>query len=99
MSDIISIITSNTVLLLVCILIGVMIIIAIIKRFLWLFITAALAVGVYAGYLVYNGEDVPTNSDEIIEHGRKKIEDLKENAVKGRMMDQIKEQVLKNGQK
>ncbi|MCL2025307.1 MAG: hypothetical protein FWG92_00685 [Leptospirales bacterium] len=77
MQDIVSAMTSNKILLFLCVVICVMVVIAIIKRFFWLFVTAACVVLMYAGYLAYNKQEVPTTKDEIIDHGRQKIEDLK----------------------
>jgi len=81
MQDIISAVTSNKILLFICVVICVMLIIAVIRRFLWLFVIAALAVAIYIGYLAYNGKKIPSTKDEIIEHGRQKVEELKEKAV------------------
>ena len=80
MQDIISAVTSNKILLFICVVICVMLVIAIIKRFLWLFVAAALIVGIYMGYLAYSGQKIPSTKDEVIEHGRQKIEELKEKA-------------------
>ncbi|MCL1911804.1 MAG: hypothetical protein FWG13_06335 [Leptospirales bacterium] len=80
MQDILSALTSNKILLFLCVVICVMLVLAVIKRFLWLFVTAVLAVIIYAGYLSYTGQKIPVTKDEIIEHGRQKLEDIKEKA-------------------
>ena len=77
MQDTVSLITPNKILLFLCVVICVMVVIAIFKRFFWLFLTAVCVVLMYAGYLAYNKQEVPTTKDEIIEHGRQKLEDLK----------------------
>ena len=91
MQGLISAVTSNKILLLICVIICVMLIIAIIRRFLWLFIAAALVVAMYAGYLAYNGQKVPSTKDEIIDHGRQKLEELKEKASQELLDKKVKE--------
>jgi F0F1-type ATP synthase membrane subunit b/b' len=65
-------------------------------------VVAALVVVVYAGYLAYNGQKIPSNKDEIVEHGRQKLNDLKEKAAKEllkekeQIKERVKEEVMQN---
>ncbi|MCL1912115.1 MAG: hypothetical protein FWG13_07910 [Leptospirales bacterium] len=95
MEGIISSVTSNKILLFLCVVICVMLVIAVIRRFFWLFVTAAIAVIIYAGYLAYNGQKIPTTKDEIIEHGRQKLENLKEKASE-ELLEKTKEKAVKS---
>ena len=81
MPDILPLIKSNPLMLIICIIAVVMLIIALIKRVLSLIVTAILVIIIYAGYLVYTGQQIPTNSDEIIEHLEKQVEDVKKNVT------------------
>lgn len=83
MPDIIAVIKSNPIALVACIIVAVMVFVSIVKRIISLLFIAIFIVAAYAGYLVYTGQDVPTSSDEIIEHGRKKFEDVKNSIING----------------
>ena len=85
--NIVAIVTSNTILLVLTILIGIMIVISIVKRFLRLFLIAVIVLALYAGYLSYTGQKVPTSSKEILEHGSGKLEELKKEAVKQQLKE------------
>ena len=94
MQDILPAEISNKILLFLCVVICVMLIIAVMKRFFWLFVTAAFVVVVYAGYLVYEGQKIPSTKDEVVEHGRQKLEDLKKKAEKELLGKKGKELII-----
>lgn len=91
LSNIIDIITSNTWLLVLCIIIVLMLVIAIVKHFMKLFLVAVLLLAAYAGYLAYTGQKVPTTSEDIIQHGAEKLDEIKLNAIKKQIEETAKE--------
>ena len=70
-----------------------MIVVTIIKKLFKLFLVAILIMTGYVGYMVYNGEKIPTNSKEIMNHLEKKKENLKIDALKEKGKAAAKEAV------
>ncbi len=107
MDYIIGLITANTLTLLAAIIIGLMVFLAIIKRFIRLFAVAVFILLCYAGYLYYTGQKVPVTKEEILEHGSEKLQEyrVKEKAdraageirsgVREAVKDEVKKEVKK----
>ncbi len=95
MENLIDIITSNTLYLVLVILIAIMIIITILKKLFKLFLVSLIVLALYLGFMVYKGEKIPTNSQEIMDHLKKKKEELHLNTWKEKGKEAIKEEVKK----
>ncbi|MCP4138585.1 MAG: hypothetical protein GY754_46935 [bacterium] len=93
MDNIINLITSNTLYLVIAIIICIMVVIAIVKKFMKLFLAALVVLGLYIGFLVYTGQNVPTDKAEILDHTSKKYEMLKEKGKEA--MDKANEEIEK----
>jgi membrane protein implicated in regulation of membrane protease activity len=75
--NLITIITSNTLFLVLAIIIAIMIALALIRHVFSLFVIAVLVLAAYAGYLAYTGQKIPTTSEEILKHGSEQLQKLK----------------------
>ena len=111
LDPIIELITANTLSLVITIILGIMIIIFLIKRLWRLVIISVFILLIYVGYLFFTGQKVPTNVDEILEHGSeqlkkyqiedklKKMKDGVKDSIKEGMKERIKEDLKKKKEK
>ncbi len=91
--NIFAVVTSSTPLMILAVITCIMIIVAVLKRFMKLFIIAVVILLAYAGYLAYTGQEIPVTSEEIIRHGSQKLEQLKLDAMKERLKEKGQEEM------
>lgn len=59
-----------------------------------LLIPLLILIGLYAGYLYITGQKIPTTKEDIIKHGKEKIEVIKDKGEKI-LKDNVKKQIDK----
>ena len=101
--SIIELITANTWSLLITIILCIMIVLCILKRFSKMLIISIFVLLVYIGYLFFTGQKIPMNKDEILEHGSEQLKKYKiEDKIKKMeddVKDKVKEDLLKKSEK
>ena len=78
MEELIKTITSNTLYLAVAVILGVVIVLAVIKRMMKLIVLAVIVLACYVGYLHFTGQKVPKTREETVKHISEKLEQGKE---------------------
>jgi len=77
MENLVNIITSNTIYMVLAVIIVIAIILSLIKKFFKLLVTACLILGLYVAYLAFTGQSIPITKKEIIRHGSVQFEKIK----------------------
>jgi FtsH-binding integral membrane protein len=73
------------------IIIVIMIAVALLRQVFSLFVIAVLVLALYAGYLAYTGQKIPTSSEEILKHGSEQLQKLKVDEMKRKGEQALKE--------
>ncbi|MEA3296133.1 MAG: hypothetical protein U9Q27_03290 [Patescibacteria group bacterium] len=94
MESIINTLSSNPVFLIIFVILVIIIIFSIVKRLFKLLIPLIILVGLYAGYLYNTGQNIPTTKEDIIKHGKEKIEVIKDKGEKI-LKDKVKKEIDK----
>ena len=92
--SIVELITTNTWAFVIAMIICLMIVLFLIKRLFKLAIVAVFILLIYVGYLFFSGQKVPTNIDEIIEHGSEQLERHQIEDRFRRARESIKERII-----
>lgn len=79
METLITALTSNKVILAIAVVISILIVLSVARKLVRVAVVLLAILILYAAYLVYTGQKVPKTKEEIVEHGTKKIEELKKN--------------------
>ena len=107
LDPVIGLVTQSTLSLVITIIICIIIVLCILKKFSKMIIISVSILLIYMGYLFFTGQKVPTNKDEILEHGSEKLKqykiedkmkkienDIKDN-IKENIKDGVKDELLK----
>ena len=78
MGSLIDIVFSNPVYLAIAVILTILLAYALIKKVIKLIFTSGMVLVVYVIYLIYNGQEVPKNMDDLKESVSKKVEMVKE---------------------
>ena len=82
MESIIQALSSNPIFLIIFVIIIIVIIFSIVKKLFKLLIPLLILIGLYAGYLYFTGQEIPTTKENILKHGKNKIEEVKKESNK-----------------
>lgn len=94
MESIINTLTSNSIFIVILVILAIVLIFSIIKRVFKLLVPILIIIGLYAGYLYMTGQKIPTTTDDIIDHSKKQIEKIKDEG--GKLLDeQVKNKLKK----
>ena len=90
----IELITANTWAFVIAVIICLSIVLFLIKRLFKLAILAIFLLFIYGGFLFFTGQKVPTNIDEIREHGSEQMEKYQIEDRFNRIRESIKERLI-----
>jgi len=103
LNSIIEQITTNTLSFVIAVIICIMIVLFIIKKLYKMMVFSIVILLIYIGYLFFTGQKVPTNVDELLEHGAEQLKkhQIEERSQKMRdnIRTRIKEKLFEWGEK